>query len=163
MGNNLQKRNRRQEDRACNKIFKAVSSPLRNNLRTSKRSQSTDTRPNPEAIRVKFAETSAQTAKPMSDMGPTGKKKKKTVTRVGTVKTDERFSDYIKRAKLKIRAMTNLGDIRSAEATEAGTGTHTPVPVHEDSGRDKFGEYIKKAKMKLRFTSSIGHGNPNRE
>ncbi|XP_010524006.1 PREDICTED: uncharacterized protein LOC104802223 [Tarenaya hassleriana] len=169
MGNNLRKKNREQDERACEKIFKVVTSPLRTNRRVSKRNQgsgsATKIRPNPETVQAKLAEASAQAAKPISKMETSGgKKKKKTVARVETVKVDERFNEYIKRAKLRIRAMTNLGDIMDADASETDTETHVPVvSASKDSGRDQFAEYIEKAKMKLQATSSLGNGNSNHD
>ncbi|CAL9237357.1 unnamed protein product [Arabidopsis halleri] len=149
---------KKQENRVCEKIFRAVTSPVRTVRRIS-------TKPSPaEALRVKFAETPTQAAKPITKMKPV-------IARVETsIKTDERFTDYIKKAKLKIRAMTNVGDMMKEDAWETSETDqtrhdhHHHVPIsHVGSSRrssDQFSEYIKKAKMKLRSSSTIARANP---
>lgn len=156
---NNQQQKKKQEKRVCEKIFRAVTSPVRTVRRIS-------TKPSPshpaDAVRVKFAETSTQAAKPITKMEP----KKTVIARVDTtIKTDERFTDYIKKARLKIRAMTNLGDMMKDDASERDeTRDHHHVPISHvgSSGRssDEFSEYIKKAKMKLRSSSTIARANP---
>lgn len=154
----------KKESRVCEKIFGAMTSPVRTVRRLS-------TKPSPkhhqaEPVRVKFSETSTQAAKPISKMEPL-------ITRVETkLKTDERFTDYIKKAKLKIRAVTNPGDMMrndasktsEAEARDHRRQCHVPtasVSRERSSGRssDHFSEYIRKAKMKLR-SSTIARANP---
>ncbi|KAG7570897.1 hypothetical protein ISN45_Aa04g034290 [Arabidopsis thaliana x Arabidopsis arenosa] len=150
---------KKQENRVCEKIFRAVTSPVRTVRRIS-------TKPSPaEAVRVKFAETPTQAAKPITKMKPV-------IARVETsIKTDERFTDYIKKAKLKIRAMTNVGDMMKEDAWETSETDqtrhddhhhHVPISHVGSSGRssDQFSEYIKKAKMKLRSSSTIARANP---
>ncbi|VVB03685.1 unnamed protein product [Arabis nemorensis] len=152
---------KKKEKRVCEKIFRAVTSPVRTARRIS-------TKPSPnhpaEAVHVKFSETK---------MEP----KKTLIARVETrMKTDERFTDYIKKAKLKIRAMTNLGDMTKDDASATSeTETrdrhhhHHHVPISRvsrenstSSGRssDQFSDYIKRAKMKLRSSSTIANANP---
>ncbi|KAM7258573.1 hypothetical protein ACFE04_014314 [Oxalis oulophora] len=63
------------------------------------------------------------------------------LTKIGStgVHIEDRFTDYINRAKLKIRTMS-INDEKKNE-------------------RDRFSEYIDRSKVKLRSTSSIGgHG-----
>uniref|UniRef100_A0A6N2MCA7 Uncharacterized protein n=1 Tax=Salix viminalis TaxID=40686 RepID=A0A6N2MCA7_SALVM len=55
---------------------------------------------------------------------------------------EERFADYINRARIKIRSLSNAGHEKQ----------------HASPGKDKFTEYINRAKVKLRTTSSIGGG-----
>ncbi|CAK7348192.1 unnamed protein product [Dovyalis caffra] len=55
---------------------------------------------------------------------------------------EDRFTDYINRAKIKIRTVSNAG--------------HEKQHAHAGSGKDKFTDYINRAKVKLRTTSSIG-------
>ncbi|KAG2260617.1 hypothetical protein Bca52824_079911 [Brassica carinata] len=144
----------KKDSRVCEKIFRAMTSPVRTVRRLS-------TKPSPkhhqaEPVRVKFSETSTQAAKPISKMEPL-------ITRVETkLKTDERFTDYIKKAKLKIRAVTN--PTSEAEARDHRRQCHVPtasVSRERSSGRssDHFSEYIRKAKMKLR-SSTIARANP---
>lgn len=55
---------------------------------------------------------------------------------------EDRFTDYIKRARIKIRTLSNAGHEKQ----------------HASPGQDKFTDYINRAKVKLRTTSSIGGG-----
>lgn len=154
---------KKQENRVCEKIFRAVTNPVRTVRRISNKPSSNHPA---EAVRVKFSETSTQAAKPITKIEP----KKTVITRVETtVKTDERFTDFINKAKLKIRAMTNLGDMTKNDASETSeTETrdhhhhHHLVPISRSSGRssDQFSEYIKKARMKLRSSSTMATANP---
>ncbi|KAJ6319731.1 hypothetical protein OIU78_015193 [Salix suchowensis] len=57
---------------------------------------------------------------------------------------EERFVDYINRARIKIRSLSNAGHEKQ----------------HASPGKDKFTDYINRAKVKLRTTSSIGGGKP---
>ncbi|KAJ6343567.1 hypothetical protein OIU76_005333 [Salix suchowensis] len=57
---------------------------------------------------------------------------------------EERFADYINRARIKIRSLSNAGHEKQ----------------HASPGKDKFTDYINRAKVKLRTTSSIGGGKP---
>lgn len=96
--------------------------------------------------------------------------KKTVIARVETpVKTDERFTDYIKKAKLKIRAMTNLGDMIKDAASETNETDQTHDQYHHvpishvgtsERSSDQFTDYINKAKMKLRSSSTIARANP---
>ncbi|CAH8320730.1 unnamed protein product [Eruca vesicaria subsp. sativa] len=167
MAKNSQSSSKSQEkkkgNRVCEKIFRAVTSPVRTVRRIS-------TKPSPnhhhhhqaEAVRVKLSET----AKPITTSEP----KKTLITRVETtLKTDERFTDYIKKAKLKIRAMTRNDDVSDASETETRDHHHhhhqhvpiSRVPRESSSGRssDRFSEYINKAKMKLRSSSTVVRAN----
>ncbi|CAA7044179.1 unnamed protein product [Microthlaspi erraticum] len=158
---------KKQENRVCEKIFRAVTSPVR----TVRRNSAKPWPPNHPAVHVKLSETLTTKIEP----------RKTVVTRVETtVKTDERFTEYIKKAKLKIRAMTNLGDMMrndASETSETETLDHhhhhhhhhhhvaiSRVSRESSSGRsDHFSEYIKKAKMKLRSSSTIPRANPTYE
>ncbi|KAF9669405.1 hypothetical protein SADUNF_Sadunf14G0104300 [Salix dunnii] len=55
---------------------------------------------------------------------------------------EERFADYINRARIKIRSLSNAGHEKQ----------------HASPGKDKFTDYINRAKVKLRTTSSFGGG-----
>lgn len=55
---------------------------------------------------------------------------------------EDRFTDYIKRARIKMRTFSNAGHEKQ----------------HANPGKDKFTDYINTAKVKLRTTSSIGGG-----
>ncbi|KAF8045037.1 hypothetical protein N665_5707s0002 [Sinapis alba] len=164
MANNSQSSSKNQEKkkgkRVCEKIFRAVTSPVRTVRRIS-------TKPSPnnhqaESVRVKFSET----AKPITNI----EQKKTLVTRVETtLKTDERFTDYIKKAKLKIRAMTRNDDVSDTSEKETRDHHHhhhhhlpiSRVSRESSSGRssDRFSEYINKAKMKLRSSSTVVRAN----
>lgn len=67
---------------------------------------------------------------------------------------NDRFTDYINRAKKIIRTVTNVG----------GGGHNTPEQDHvndtksKDNAKDHFSEYINRAKKKIRTTSGIGNG-----
>lgn len=65
------------------------------------------------------------------------------------------FSDYIKRAKMKIRTVSNVGGGKNHASLQDDAHDHTKK---KDTAKDHFSEYIHRAKMKLRTTSSIGHG-----
>ncbi|KFK37558.1 hypothetical protein AALP_AA4G272600 [Arabis alpina] len=154
------KEDKKKENRVCEKIFRAVTSPVRTARRISNKPSSNHPT---EAVGIKFSE---------AKMEP----KKTVIARVETrMKTDERFTDYIKKAKLKIRAMTNLGDMMKNDASETSeTETHDQhhhhhVPISRvsrengtSSGRpsDQFSDYIKKAKMKLRSSTTVANANP---
>ncbi|KAJ0259054.1 Uncharacterized protein HA466_0054590 [Hirschfeldia incana] len=150
----------KKENRVCEKIFRAMTSPVRTVRRLSTKSSPNHYQTEP--ARVKFSEMSTQGAKPISKTEPL-------ITRVETkLKTDERFTDYIKKAKLKMRAVTNQGDMMRNDASETNETearechVHTSnVPREGRSGRssDHFSEYIRKAKMKLR-SSTIARANP---
>ncbi|KAF8110370.1 hypothetical protein N665_0085s0095 [Sinapis alba] len=136
-------------NRVCEKIFRAVTSPVRTVRRIS-----TPNHYQAEAVRVKFSET----AKPITKIEP---KKKTLITRVETtLKTDERFTEYIKKAKVKIRAMTRNDDVSNASETETHDHHHHHhVPISRESSSerssDRFSEYISKAKMKLGSSSTV--------
>ncbi|EOA28348.1 hypothetical protein CARUB_v10024553mg [Capsella rubella] len=161
------------KNRVCEKIFRAVTSPVRTVRRISTKPSSSPSHSSAEAVRVKFAESSTQAAaKPIitkMKMEP----KKTVIARVETtIKTDERFTDYIKKAKLKIRATTNHGDHHITNGDDAWETDETRDDHHQhhhvhishvgSSGRssDQFSEYIKKAKMKLMSSSTIARANP---
>uniref|UniRef100_A0A6M2F1Z6 Uncharacterized protein n=1 Tax=Populus davidiana TaxID=266767 RepID=A0A6M2F1Z6_9ROSI len=55
---------------------------------------------------------------------------------------EDRFTDYIKRARIKMRTFSNAGHEKQ----------------HANPEKDKFTDYINSAKAKLRTTSSIGGG-----
>ncbi|XP_010497142.1 PREDICTED: uncharacterized protein LOC104774176 [Camelina sativa] len=161
---------KKQENRICEKIFRAVTSPVRTVRRISTKPSTSHPA---EAVCVKFAETSstqAAAAKPIiTKMEP----KKTVIARVETtIKTDERFTDYIKKAKLKIRAMTTNHDDDAWETSETDqTREHHHVHNSHVGGRssgrssssDQFSEYIKKAKMKLMSSSTIARANPTND
>lgn len=69
--------------------------------------------------------------------------------------TDERFSDYISRAKFKIRAMTmNVGGGNKHNASYSKEDEQNDTK-HEDHSKDAFSDYIKRVKLKIRKTTSI--------
>lgn len=55
---------------------------------------------------------------------------------------EDSFSDYIKRARIKMRTFSNAGHEKQ----------------HANPEKDKFTDYINSAKVKLRTTSSVGGG-----
>lgn len=62
---------------------------------------------------------------------------------------DDRASDFIRHAKMKLRSMSNVGPKRAASK------------VGRSSGMDhnsKFSEFINNTKMRMRATSNVGHG-----
>lgn len=68
--------------------------------------------------------------------------------------TDDQFSDYISRAKVKIRTMTmNVrgGNKQNASNSKEDEQNDTK---HEDQTKDPFSNYIKRAKIKIRKTTS---------
>lgn len=150
MAKNQQKK--KQENRVCEKIFRAVTSPVRTVSRIS--TKPSPSHPAEAAASVKFAETSTK-------MEP----KKTVIARVETtVKTDARFTDYIKKAKLKIRAMTNLGDMIKDDASETSDDHYHHVPISHvgssERSSDHFSDYINKAKMRLGSSSTTTRANP---
>lgn len=69
--------------------------------------------------------------------------------------TDERFSDYISRAKVKIRTMTmNVGGGNKQNASYSKEDEQNDTK-HEDHTKDGFSDYIKRVKFKFRKTTSI--------
>ncbi|PRQ41774.1 hypothetical protein RchiOBHm_Chr3g0450401 [Rosa chinensis] len=63
--------------------------------------------------------------------------------------TDDRFSDYISRAKVKIRTMTmNVGGGNKQNASNSKEDDQ-----HEDHTKDAFSDYIKRVKIKIRQTT----------
>lgn len=74
---------------------------------------------------------------------------------------NEKSSDYIQRAKLKLRALTNVGMKRASSDvglvhTAPGTGTRTETGTgHVD---DKYSDFITRARMKMSAASNVGHG-----
>ncbi|GMN25599.1 hypothetical protein TIFTF001_000997 [Ficus carica] len=65
---------------------------------------------------------------------------------------NEMFSEYINRAKLKIRAMSGLGiGITTSEADDVHD-----AKKDNSGGKDVFSDYINRAKVKIRKTPSIG-------
>ncbi|GAV78715.1 hypothetical protein CFOL_v3_22180 [Cephalotus follicularis] len=59
---------------------------------------------------------------------------------------EDKFTDYIKRAKIKIRTTSNAGDAK--RTTDSGVVDH--------KGKNIFQDYIDRAKIKLSTTSSNG-------
>ncbi|KAG6736162.1 hypothetical protein POTOM_061113 [Populus tomentosa] len=55
---------------------------------------------------------------------------------------EDRFTDYIKRARIKMRTFSNAGHEKQ----------------HANPEKEKFTDYINRAKVKLRSTSSVGGG-----
>lgn len=166
MAKNSQSSSKNQEkkkgNRVCEKIFRAVTSPVRTVRRISTKPSPNHHHHQAEAVRVKFSET----AKPITNI----EQKKTLITRVETtLKTDERFTDYIKKAKLKIRAPTrndDVSDTSEKETRDHHHHHHHHVPIsrvsrESSSGRssDRFSEYINKAKMKFRSSSTVARAN----
>ncbi|ONI04883.1 hypothetical protein PRUPE_6G345800 [Prunus persica] len=72
--------------------------------------------------------------------------------RTASLGYNDAFSDYISRAKIRIRAMSNVGmGMTASRSREDGYDTKK-----EDNGKDTFSDYINRAKMRIRKTSSIG-------
>lgn len=65
------------------------------------------------------------------------------------------FSDYINHAKIKIRAVSNIGD-----GEEIVSRVDNVIDREkEDDDEDEFSSYINRAKLRMRKTSSIGSRN----
>lgn len=98
-------------------------------------------------------QTESQVAKNTAEVAEPGVKHKG--TKSGLAKNDM-FSDYIHRAKMKIRTVSNLGSRKTA--SEA-------VDIHDtkkdNNSKDAFSDYINRAKMKIRKTSSVGRRKSN--
>lgn len=73
----------------------------------------------------------------------------------GQAKNDM-FSDYIHRAKMKIRTASNLGSRRTASEADDIHDTKK-----DTNAKDAFSEYINRAKMKIRKTSTLGRKKSN--
>ena len=63
------------------------------------------------------------------------------------------FSEYIHRAKMKIRTMSNIGHGKNASKEDV---VHDHDTKQENNAKDGFSDYINRAKMKIRKTSSVG-------
>lgn len=75
--------------------------------------------------------------------------------KTGLENINDAFSDYINRAKIKIRTTTNNIDGEKSGALQEGkVGDHKKK--ENDGSRDIFSDYINRAKVKIRKTSSIG-------
>ncbi|KAJ0258070.1 hypothetical protein HA466_0069270 [Hirschfeldia incana] len=147
-------------NRVCEKIFRAVTSPIRTARRISTKPSPNHHHHQAEAVHVTFSET----AKPITNI----EQKKTLITRVATtLKTDQRFTDYITKAKLKLGAMTRNDDVSDTSEKETRDHHHHHhVPIsrvlrESSSGRssDRFSDYINKAKMKLRSSSTVVRAN----
>ncbi|KAK4418236.1 hypothetical protein Salat_2236300 [Sesamum alatum] len=68
-------------------------------------------------------------------------------------KSNEKFSDYIRKVKDKMRTASNVGAAASSAAAAARTSTR------RDSFNDKVVNYINRAKIKIRTTTSVGDDN----
>ncbi|PON46091.1 hypothetical protein PanWU01x14_254050 [Parasponia andersonii] len=66
------------------------------------------------------------------------------------------FSDYIHQAKMKIRAVSNLGSGKTASEADDIHDTEK-----DNSAKDGFSDYINRAKMMIRKTSSAGRRKSN--
>lgn len=66
--------------------------------------------------------------------------------------SNDAFLDYITRAKIRIRAMSNAG----IEKIASRSAEDVYDAKKEDSTKDTFSVYINRVKMKIRKTSSIG-------
>ncbi|KAJ8898692.1 hypothetical protein K2173_004726 [Erythroxylum novogranatense] len=77
---------------------------------------------------------------------------------------EDKFTDFINRAKMKLRTTSNVGDGCNASGEDHnGSEDHVNASGKDNDapGKDKFSEYINRAKKKLRTTSSIGVGKYN--
>lgn len=101
------------------------------------------------AFPSKEAEQRSQNARVTFSAGATEGK------RAGLTKSDT-FSEYIHRAKKKIRTMSHVGTMKND--SEVVVEPHVHDTKKEGESRDTFSDYINRAKMKIRkTTSSIGN------
>ncbi|KAL5864091.1 hypothetical protein ACOSQ3_001605 [Xanthoceras sorbifolium] len=73
---------------------------------------------------------------------------------------EERFTNYINRAKFKIRnTSSNLGDGFQSRTTSSSVGDGKMVSGEDNNNKDHFSDYINRAKLKMmRTVSSFGGG-----
>ncbi|KAK2649194.1 hypothetical protein Ddye_016683 [Dipteronia dyeriana] len=73
---------------------------------------------------------------------------------------DERFTDYINSANIKIRTTSaNFRDGFNSRTTSIAGDGKIAVPGREDNSKDNFSDYINRAKLKMmRTVSSFGGG-----
>ncbi|MED6138235.1 hypothetical protein PIB30_072322 [Stylosanthes scabra] len=79
---------------------------------------------------------------------------------------DETFSEYIQRAKKKIRTMSNIGrghNNTSEDHEFHGGGSGGGANEKDHQHRDQFSEFINRAKKKIRTTTIVGKSNSLRK
>jgi ribosomal protein L12E/L44/L45/RPP1/RPP2 len=75
---------------------------------------------------------------------------------------NDTFSDYIKRAKMKIRTVSNAGGGKNIASQQDDIARdHHHDTKQRDTSNDQFSEYINRAKMKIRAVSNAGSGKKN--
>lgn len=79
---------------------------------------------------------------------------KKPMSEVQKQATNDGFSAYIKRTKMKIRTRTNLGGWNRSASNSNLDDVHVHVAKNEDHTRDIFSEYINRVKIKIRKTTT---------
>ncbi|CAL0328916.1 unnamed protein product [Lupinus luteus] len=71
--------------------------------------------------------------------------------------SDDTFTEFIKRAKYKIRTISNIGREQSNIAP-ALDGANINV-TNDENQKDQFADFIKVAKKKLKTTSRVGNNS----
>ncbi|EXB93211.1 hypothetical protein L484_024550 [Morus notabilis] len=107
--------------------------------------------------RVEVAENKmAFPSKETAEKGGHGRTNAEIEGKKSNLAKNEMFSDYINRAKAKMRTLSGLGSEKQVSE---------PDSVHctkkDNSGMDAFSEYINRAKMKIKKTSSMGTRKSN--
>ena len=76
---------------------------------------------------------------------------------------NDTFSNYIQRAKFKIRSLSNIGGGQSKAASDEDNGDKKNEHHQNDKENhhqiDHFGDFIQRVKKKLRTTSNVGKTN----
>ncbi|OIV99168.1 hypothetical protein TanjilG_19664 [Lupinus angustifolius] len=76
--------------------------------------------------------------------------------------SDDTFTEFIRRAKYKIRTISNIGreqsNIAPASALD-GANINVTNNSNDENQKDQFGDFIKVAKKKLKTTSRVGNNS----
>lgn len=75
--------------------------------------------------------------------------------------TDDTFTNYIQRAKNKIRSLSTIG--RRHEEQHEPRSDVANVESNEEIEKDKFSDFIQNAKKKFRTMSTMGKSNSFRK
>ncbi|KAK7270250.1 hypothetical protein RIF29_23257 [Crotalaria pallida] len=114
---------------------------------------------NSGAIPIKFEKSSARPTKG-DDGFKGGEQQHSSSEKQGKKSMDinDTFNDYIKRAKVKIRTVSNLGRGQSNPTTapDHDQAQHHGTTNKKDSNKDQFSDFIHRAKKKIRTTTIVG-------
>ncbi|KAE9620726.1 hypothetical protein Lal_00019371 [Lupinus albus] len=76
--------------------------------------------------------------------------------------SDDTFTEFIRRAKYKIRSISNIGREQSNFApasTLEGANINVINNSNDENEKDQFADFIKVAKKKLKTTSRVGNNS----